>query len=156
MASKVINGAFGKPKNKRPEKELVTPAPLYQWYQIPEKGVKKEDLMWQATIIVANIIIKSEPRPVPQFAKGERSAMLSWLRQALSEALFGIPEMIESADKRTQMVNPQWEAQHFCECVDGEWGVVEPRLELNEPLEQDTPILAPDGSKAATRPDVQQ
>lgn len=66
-------------------------------------------------IQIANIIMPLDPRPVPEFAKGERDAILVYIKQMLSEILFDVPVYLVHPKTGVSARNPDWDLQEYYE-----------------------------------------
>lgn len=67
-----------------------------------------DDLGWQPTIYVATLSMPLRHRPIKQFLKGERDAIMVWLKIALSEMLFDVPCYIHNEKTMKTVKNPDW------------------------------------------------
>tara|TARA_A200000159_G_scaffold59354_1_gene54956 strand:+ start:8185 stop:8589 length:405 start_codon:yes stop_codon:yes gene_type:complete len=87
----------------------------------PEKQ-KPVSLVWSETdeghvpvIYLADKVIELMPRPVPEFGKGERDAILVWINNIVAEALFNTPVRLFSAGGNASARNPDWDLLRYWE-----------------------------------------
>mgnify|MGYP003648839202 CR=1 FL=1 len=93
-----------KKKTHAPEKKAAGEAapPSLVWKQQAEG-------LWVPIVTVANVVMPLEPRPYMGFSKGEREAILTWIKQALSEILFDVPFLLVNEKTSKCAKNPDWE-----------------------------------------------
>jgi len=65
--------------------------------------------MWEARVIVGNIVMNINPRPFKGFYRKEREAILVAISQALSEVLFGVSRYLVHPKTGASADNPDWE-----------------------------------------------
>lgn len=83
---------------------------------------------WVASITIGNIVMPLEPRPFMGFLKGERDAILVWVKQALSEVLFDVPRYIVNKETGRSAENPDWKLLPYWEQgASGEFVEIEPK-----------------------------
>lgn len=105
-------------KNPLDDLKAVIVPPRVSW----EEGIGG----WVPTIYLANISIPLEARPIQGFKKGERDAILVWIKQALSDALFGCPVYLVNQETGAMAKNPDWDMLPFIvQHADGKWVEVE-------------------------------
>lgn len=88
---------------------------------------------WTPTITIANIVMPLEPRPFMGFYKGERDAILTWIKQVMSDILFDCPRYLVHEETGKSALNPDWELlPYFEEDKEnpGEFVEVEPKPSL--------------------------
>lgn len=76
---------------------------------------KNKDGDFVPIVSFANIVIPLDPRPFKGYFKGERDAVLVWIKQALSEVLFGVPLLLVHPKTGMSARNPDWELQPYFE-----------------------------------------
>lgn len=94
--------------NAKKEAKGNTP-PRLQFRQRADTG------MWVPIITIANIVMPLEERPFMGFHKGERDAILTWIKQALSEILFDCPRYIVNDETGKSAFNPDWDLLPYYE-----------------------------------------
>tara|TARA_R110000851_G_scaffold39729_4_gene100703 strand:- start:999 stop:1466 length:468 start_codon:yes stop_codon:yes gene_type:complete len=98
---------------------------------------------WVPTIYLANISMPLEPRPLQGFMKGERDAILVWIKQALSDSLFGTPVYLVNHESGAMAKNPDWDMLPFIvRHADGKWVEVE-QEPSDEQLEASAGLTSP-------------
>ena len=75
-------------------------APSIHWEEV-EDG-------WRPRVIVAGIVIVLEVRPLREFLKGERDAILVQMTLALCEPLFDTPKYLVHPETYAMAKNPDW------------------------------------------------
>ena len=90
--------------------------------------------LWHPVITIGNILLPCEGRPFMGFAKGERDAILVWIKQAVSESLFDCPRYIVNAETGKSAPNPDWDLMPYYEQDEktGEWIEIQPRPSLEQ------------------------
>lgn len=79
---------------------------------------QNKDDLWVPIVTIANIVMPLEPRPFMGFHKGERDAILTWIKQAMSEILFDCPRYLVNEETGKSAVNPDWDLLPYYEQVE--------------------------------------
>lgn len=108
--------------------------PRLRWRQ-------QKDQQWVPVIVIGNVVMDLDPRPFCGFKKGERDAILTWIKQMMSEILFDCPRFIVNAETGKSAPNPDWELLPYFEKQELEplpegvidtrpevWGEVQPQV----------------------------
>jgi hypothetical protein len=82
--------------------------PMIGWRKTPEG-------QYVPIVSFAHLVMALEPRPVHGFLKGERDAILVWIKQAMSECLFGVPYLLVNPVSGMCAKNPDWDLQPYYE-----------------------------------------
>ena len=81
---------------------------------------------WIPSVYIANISFPLEERPFKGFRKGERDAILVWIKQALSDVLFGTPIYLVNDKNGAMAKNPDWDMlPFFMQDASGSWLEIE-------------------------------
>ena len=111
---------MAKRKSRASKVKAITP-PFLAWTETATG--------WFAEVTVANIIFPLEERPFKGFHKGERDAILTFIKMALSEVLFDYPCYIVNNNTQKFVVNPDWRLLPYHEPTPDGKGYVEVKPE---------------------------
>jgi|TARA_R110002167_G_scaffold150637_3_gene344391 hypothetical protein len=89
----------------------------------PSLGWRDEDGEFTPIVTFSDIVMPLDPRPFKGFYKGERDAILVWIKQVFSESLFDVPYLLVNDKSHISAKNPDWDLQPYYEADEVEIGV---------------------------------
>lgn len=99
---------------------------------------------WVPIVFVANISIPLKPRSFRGYHKNERKAIMTFIGMALSDAIFGAPNVIHNPRTGAIAINPDFGILPFYEKdATGEYALTNPAQFEEEEPEEENKIIVP-------------